>query len=144
MKNSVSRYLVCATVSLALFGCGGNAPESAEPVASVQPEPAQSATADSKPDSTDANTAVAADIPGEKTYQKTCVLCHGSPGMGAPVLGNKDDWAPRIAQGKDTLYLHAKEGYVGEKGAMPAHGGNPNLDEEALKAAVDYMVTKAQ
>lgn len=71
-------------------------------------------------------------------------MCHGSPAVGAPVLGNKDDWAPRIAQGKDVLYKHALDGFTGEKGAMPAHGGNPSLDETAIKAAVDYMVSKAQ
>lgn len=71
-------------------------------------------------------------------------MCHGSPAAGAPVLGDKADWAPRIAQGNDTLYAHALQGFTGNKGAMPAHGGNPSLDEAAVKAAVDYMVGKAR
>jgi cytochrome c5 len=32
------------------------------------------------------------------------------------------------------------EGYTGEKGMMPAKGGNPSLSDENTKAAVDYMV----
>jgi cytochrome c5 len=42
----------------------------------------------------------------------------------APKPGDKADWGPRIAQGKDTLYKHAIEGFNGAKGAMPARGGN--------------------
>ncbi len=57
--------------------------------------------------------------------------------------GNKDEWAPRIAQGKDTLYKHALEGFTGEKGMMPARGGNAGLSDEEVKASVDFMVQKS-
>ena len=63
---------------------------------------------------------------------------------GAPLPGNKDEWAPRIAQGNDTLYKHAIEGYTGAKGLMPARGGNPKLTDDEVKAAVDFMVHKSQ
>ncbi len=62
--------------------------------------------------------------------------------MGAPKLADKAAWAPRIAQGKDTLYKHAIGGYQGKAGVMPAKGGSQASDEE-VKAAVDYMVSKA-
>lgn len=81
---------------------------------------------------------------GEQTYKKTCSVCHGTTALGAPMMGHKDEWAPRIAQGKDTLYKHALEGFTGEKGAMPAHGGNPALDDDTVRAAVDYMVGNSQ
>jgi cytochrome c5 len=71
-------------------------------------------------------------------------MCHGNSAVGAPVLGNKADWEPRIAQGKDVLYMHALQGFSGQKGAMPAHGGNPSLHEDAVKAAVDYMVSQVK
>ena len=62
---------------------------------------------------------------------------------GAPKPGDKADWGPRIAQGKDTLYKHALEGFKGAKGEMPAHGGFPNLSDEEVKAAVDYMADQS-
>ncbi len=46
----------------------------------------------------------------------------------------------RSAQGRDTLYQHAIEGFTGEAGLMPAKGGNLSLDDEDVKAAVDYML----
>ena len=58
---------------------------------------------------------------------------------GAPKPGDKADWAPRIAQGKDTLYKHAIEGFTGAKGLMPARGASTLTDDE-VKTTVDYMV----
>jgi cytochrome c5 len=78
-----------------------------------------------------------------KTFKSVCSMCHQSGAAGAPIVGNKDDWSPRIAQGKDTLYKHALEGFSGQKGAMPAKGGSPSLSDADVKAAVDFMVAKA-
>ena len=55
----------------------------------------------------------------------------------------KADWSPRIAQGKETLYKHAMEGYTGAKGMMPARGGAASLSNDEVKAAVDFMADKA-
>lgn len=76
---------------------------------------------------------------GEQVFQGTCQACHGTGVMGAPKFGDKAAWAPRIAQGKATLYQHALNGIR----MMPAHGGNPSLSDSDVKAAVDYMVSKA-
>lgn len=81
---------------------------------------------------------------GEKTFKAVCSMCHQTGAGGAPVFGNKEDWAPRIAQGKDTLYKHALGGFTGNKGTMPAKGGSASLADDDVKAAVDYMVSKAQ
>lgn len=81
---------------------------------------------------------------GEEVYRKTCVMCHGSGAAGAPKIGDKADWGPRVAQGKATLYEHATKGFTGSKGAMPPKGGNPALSDDDIKAGVDYMVSKAQ
>jgi cytochrome c5 len=81
---------------------------------------------------------------GEATYNQTCVACHGAGVAGAPKIGDKADWGPRIAQGKDTLYSHALQGFQGQKGVMPPKGGNTALADADVKAAVDYMVSKAQ
>ena len=44
-----------------------------------------------------------ADLTGEQVYNQACVACHGAGVAGAPKLGDKAAWAPRIAQGLDML-----------------------------------------
>lgn len=84
--------------------------------------------------------ASAADLAiGEKVYGTSCVSCHGAAVLGAPKLGDKPSWTPRIAKGVDTLYKSAIEGIK----MMPPRGGNAALKDEEVKAAVDYMVSKA-
>ncbi|UUZ51410.1 c-type cytochrome [Massilia sp. B-10] len=48
------------------------------------------------------------------------------------------DWTKRIAQGAETLFKHA----IGGLNAMPAKGGNPDLDDVEIKRAVVYMANK--
>lgn len=81
---------------------------------------------------------------GADVFKKTCAMCHQTGVAGAPKLGDKADWGPRIAQGKDTLYKHAIEGFNGSKGAMPAKGTNPSLSDDEVKATVDFMVSKSE
>ena len=87
-------------------------------------------------------TAQAAD--GAGTYNMACAACHGTGAAGAPKIGDKADWGPRIKQGKATLYQHALKGYQGKKGFMPAKGGQTQLSDAVVKAAVDHMVAKAK
>jgi len=77
---------------------------------------------------------------GEAIYKTACSVCHSAGIAGAPKSGDKAGWAPRIAQGKDTLYKHAVLGYQGKNGVMPAKGGNASLSDADVKSAVDYMV----
>lgn len=82
---------------------------------------------------------------GKTAYGSICVACHGSGIPGIPQLGDASAWAPRIAQGNDILYEHAINGYTGSSGMpMPAKGGNPNLSDDDVKAAVDYIVSSSQ
>ncbi|TAM07539.1 MAG: cytochrome c5 family protein [Paraburkholderia sp.] len=81
---------------------------------------------------------------GEKVFKTVCFMCHQTGAAGAPMFGNKADWAPRIAQGKATLYKHALGGFTGNNGTMPPRGGNPSLKDDEVKAAVDFMVAKVQ
>jgi cytochrome c5 len=78
--------------------------------------------------------------PGDQVYQQVCAMCHAAALMGAPKLGDKAAWQPRVAQGVSTLYQHAVNGIR----AMPARGGNASLSDADVKAAVDYMVGKAK
>lgn len=77
---------------------------------------------------------------GEKTYNQACVACHASGAAGAPKLGDKAAWAPRLKTGMAALYAAALKG----KGAMPAKGGQATLSDADVKAAVDYMAARSQ
>jgi cytochrome c5 len=77
---------------------------------------------------------------GKKVYDATCTACHGTGIAGAPKLGDKAAWAPRIKAGMPEVYGIALKG----KGAMPPKGGNASLSDADVKAAVDYMVAAAK
>jgi cytochrome c5 len=81
---------------------------------------------------------------GQDLFQQTCSVCHGAGIAGAPKAGDKTAWAPRIAEGKATLYEHALKGFQGKTGVMPAKGGRTDLPDDLVKQAVDYMVQMAQ
>lgn len=81
---------------------------------------------------------------GQETYKQACAACHATGVAGSPKAGDKAAWKDRIAQGKDTLYEHAIKGYKGKSGFMPAKGGRADLSDDAVKAAVDYMVSQAK
>ena len=80
----------------------------------------------------------------EEVFQQVCSACHGQGIAGAPKVGDKAAWGPRIAQGKATLYQHALGGFQGKSGVMPAKGARTDLPDELVKQTVDYMVQKAQ
>lgn len=88
--------------------------------------------------------AAGAEDKGKKIYDTTCMACHAAGVAGAPKLGDKAAWGPRIAQGADTLHTHAIKGFQGKAGMMPPKGGNMGLKDDDVKAAVDYMVSQAK
>ena len=69
-----------------------------------------------------------------------CSACHGTGIAGAPKAGDKSAWAPRIAEGKPTLYQHALNGYNGKTGIMPAKGGRIDLPDDLIKQGVDLSL----
>lgn len=81
---------------------------------------------------------------GEEVYNSACVACHGAGIAGAPKMGDAADWDPRIAQGMDTLYKNAIDGYQGSGGLMPPKGGFASLSDAEVKAAVDYMADNSK
>lgn len=132
MKASV---IVAASLTVLLAACGQK--ESAAPAAPAA-APAASAPAPA------AAAPAAANSAGSGVFNKVCSLCHAAGVGGAPKVGDKADWGPRIAQGKDVLYKHALEGFTGQKGMMPARGASAALTDDEVKAAVDYIVSKAE
>ncbi|MCW5605601.1 MAG: cytochrome c5 family protein, partial [Burkholderiales bacterium] len=77
---------------------------------------------------------------GKSVYDSSCAACHAAGVAGAPKIGDKAAWAPRIKTGMDALYTTSLKG----KGAMPPKGGNLSLSDADVKAAVDYMVSTAK
>jgi len=77
---------------------------------------------------------------GKKIFSSNCVVCHGAGIAGAPKAGDKEAWAPRLKTGMDALYASALKG----KGAMPPKGGNKDLADADVKAAVDYLASLAK
>lgn len=114
-----------------------------DPNAPVVPAPSAApatATLAVPPPAPQKSAAAGANDLGKKTFDGVCTACHTAGVAGAPKFGDKAAWAPRIAQGKNTLYNAALHGLR----AMPAKGGNPSLSDEQVKAAVDYMVAAAK
>ena len=111
-----------------------------DPNAPAPTPPAQPAMPVAQVTAAPAGGAAAGADAGKATFEKVCTACHGTGVLGAPKFGDKAAWAPRIAQGKDTLYNAALHGLR----AMPAKGGNASLPDADVKAAVDYMVNAAK
>lgn len=76
---------------------------------------------------------------GADVYNAACAACHGTGAAGAPKFGDAGAWGPRIKQGFDTLVSHAIKGIR----AMPAKGGNPDLDDVEVARAVAHMANSA-
>ena len=76
---------------------------------------------------------------GEKTYRQVCMVCHTSGVANSPKIGDKERWAPLIAEGQVIITAH---GYVGVR-AMPPKGGKPDLSIEDFSAAINYMVNQS-
>ena len=78
-------------------------------------------------------------LAGSAVYAATCAACHDKGLAGAPKTGDNDAWAARLAQGYDTVFKHAVEGIR----AMPAKGGNPDLDDLEVARAVVFMTNQS-
>ena len=76
---------------------------------------------------------------GAEVVKGVCAMCHAAGLMNAPKIGDNAQWAPRIAQGYETLVSHAVNGIR----TMPAKGGNPDLSDAEIAAAVAEMANQA-
>ena len=72
---------------------------------------------------------------GEQVYNTFCVACHATGAAGAPKVGDTPAWAPRIAQGMDTLTEHALKGF----NAMPPKGTCMDCINDEIVATIEFM-----
>lgn len=72
---------------------------------------------------------------GEQIVQAQCAKCHQDGVQGAPRIGDRAAWIPRLKKGLDALVKSAVHGH----GAMPARGGVADLTDLELQGAVVYM-----
>ena len=77
---------------------------------------------------------------GEQVVTKVCAACHQTGMLGAPKIGDKGEWNKRkgAAGGLDGLVKIAIKGL----NAMPARGGDSDLSDDEIKAAVEYILSK--
>ena len=79
---------------------------------------------------------------GQNIYNHYCVACHNPSAIyvGAPHIGDKAAWAPRIDQGMSVLFLNAINGI----NDMPARGGCAQCNDAQIIAAVKYIVHESK
>jgi cytochrome c5 len=71
----------------------------------------------------------------EVIVQAQCAKCHQTGQDGAPRIGDRPAWMPRMAKGLDELVASAVNGH----GPMPSRGGLPDLSRQEIRDAVLYM-----
>jgi len=128
---------------------GGKLKEPAAPKEAAKPaapqQQAQAAPAEAKPAPAPAKPAAeskpaAGSAEGKAVYEKVCFACHAQGLAGAPKLGDKEAWGPRVKQGMNTLVQSVTQG----KGAMPPKAGSPSLTDAELRAGVEFMVSQSK
>jgi len=80
---------------------------------------------------------------GERVFTIVCAACHADEASGAPLVGDRAAWVPRLEQGLGRLVRRAIEGYEGPAGEMPARGGDDTLADAAVANAVAFLADRA-
>ena len=78
------------------------------------------------------------DLSGEEVYNQVCAACHATAVLNAPIPGDAAVWELRLAKGKEVLYASSINGI----NTMPAKGGRPDVSDEDIKEAVDFMLAQ--
>ncbi len=131
-KFSTLAMMAALTVSISAFAMGSRPKADDEavnariaPVAKVQLAAASAG-------------AGAGDRTGEQIVKTACAACHETGAAGAPKIGDKGAWAPRLSLGLDGLVKSAIAG----KNAMPPKGGS-DASEIELARAIVFMANKS-
>lgn len=104
-----------------------------KPVTQVFTDPAALLKATAKP--------ARAAMSGEEVVTKVCTACHGTGVLNAPKIGDAAAWSERSKTqgGLDGLTQKAISGF----NSMPARGGDPDLSDDEMHAAVEFMFKKS-
>jgi len=73
--------------------------------------------------------------PGKDVVASVCSACHQAGLNGAPKIGDREAWVPRMKRGLNELSLSAIRGHAG----MPARGGQAALTDPEIRNAIVYM-----
>ena len=106
---------------LLLAGCGS------------ETTPAPTSAAEVPTESVASSTAPSAEVMAQWT--RSCALCHVRGEGGAPVIGDREAWAPRLAQGEDILLQHTLEGLNN----MPPLGYCMDCEETDFRQIIRFM-----
>jgi cytochrome c5 len=77
---------------------------------------------------------------GEQIVKAQCSKCHEKGLHGAPRIGDRDAWIPRLKDGLDPVVRSAINGH----GPMPARGGMADLTDAEMRDAITYMFNKGR
>jgi cytochrome c5 len=72
---------------------------------------------------------------GKEVVESRCAACHENGKDGAPRIGDRTAWIPRLREGLDITVRSAIAGH----GAMPARGGVAEFSDKEIRNAVIYM-----
>ena len=75
---------------------------------------------------------------GAEIVKHNCKVCHAQGINGAPIIGNRKMWGPRLDKGRPALVANAVNGV----GLMPAKGGRSELSEQEIDLAVGYFLSQ--
>lgn len=81
---------------------------------------------------------------GSAVFHSVCFVCHATGAAGAPKVGDKAAWKPRIAKGINTLWQHAIHGFSSNGLSMPPRGTCGNCSDQELKNAIEYMISQSK
>lgn len=120
------RFLCIAILGLTIVGC---TQENVDTPQAPGPE--------SDPTAVTPSQTAELELSGAQAYETVCASCHESGLNGAPVTGDADAWSDRSMHWEAVLFEHAKNGYM----QMPAKGGEPELSDQSVVAAAEYMLS---
>jgi len=80
-------------------------------------------------------TSIAPERTGKEIVEAQCIKCHGTGVGGAPKIGDRAAWTPRVSEGLDVVVRSAIHGH----GAMPPRGGMADLTDDEVRRAIVYM-----
>jgi len=76
---------------------------------------------------------------GHLVYKENCASCHDTGIAGAPQIGDRENWSKHAEHGAHHLMHAVLEG----KGTMPPRGGNPELSDEEIEAAINFILDQS-